>query len=125
MFYECDAHLWKLGTVGEEPKGIVYDGGSTWLCLEREFISYIANDKEEDDELIDGLKKLLNYFPVSSELFFQTALRNSKFCSSYVDHAIHIKNWSKKSIRCNCEHNDVSDYCGCSPNGKTFKMKHK
>ena len=119
FFYECDAHLWKLGSLGIAPMGgVQYDGGSTWMCLERNFVSYIAKDNEkDDDELIGGLKKLLNYVPVGSEIFFQTALRNSKFCSTYVNHNIHTKNWKRKSLGCNCRHNDVSDWCGCSPNG--------
>jgi protein xylosyltransferase len=117
FFYECDAHLWKLGDLGEAPKGIQYDGGSTWVCLERKFVSYIATDKEKDDELIGGLKKMLKYHPVSSELFFQIALRNSEFCSSYVNHHIHAINWKQKCFGCNWQHKDVADWCGCSPNG--------
>jgi protein xylosyltransferase len=124
FYYECDAHVWKLGSsLGKGPKGILYDGGSTWICLEREFVSYISNEK--DDELIDGLKKQLNYVPVSSEIFFPTALRNSKFCSTWVSHNIHTKNWKRKYLGCNCQHSDVSDWCGCSPNGKTLLLKIK
>ena len=40
-FYECDHHMWRLGdrTV---PAGVQIDGGSDWICLNREFAKYVV-----------------------------------------------------------------------------------
>ena len=56
-FYECDNHLWRLGT-RELPSGIRYDGGSDWICLDRKFSEYAIFGS---DPLLEGLKQLFNY----------------------------------------------------------------
>ena len=117
-FFECENHMWRLG--GRKlPQGIQIDGGSDWVCLNKEFVSYVVNG---DDELIKGLRKIFTYTLLPAESFFHTTLRNSKFCSTYVNNNLHLTNW-KRNIGCKCQHKNVVDWCGCSPNGKFNKRE--
>ncbi|XP_074647913.1 xylosyltransferase oxt-like [Tubulanus polymorphus] len=110
-FYECDTHLWRLGT-RDLPSGIRIDGGSDWVTLNRRFCEYVLSDA---DNLIIGLKQLFKYTLLPAESFFHTLLQNSKFCNTVVDNNLHLTNWRRKQ-GCKCQHKKVVDWCGCSPN---------
>ena len=43
-FYECDTHMWRLGE-RTLPSGVQIDGGSDWICLNRNFANYVVNSK--------------------------------------------------------------------------------
>ena len=109
--------MWYLGD-RKLPGGIVYEGGSDWACFNKDLVSYIVNG---NDELIVGLKTLYSYTAMNSESFFHTLLRNSKFCSSYVNNGFHLVNWKNKG-GCGCLHQDAGDFCGCSPKGKLVSL---
>lgn len=109
-FVECDTHMWRVGD-RTLPDGIQIDGGSDWIALSRSFVQYVTSD----DELIRGLLRVFHHTLLPAESFFHTALRNSKFCDSYVDNNLHVTNW-KRRLGCKCQYKHVVDWCGCSPN---------
>lgn len=76
-------------------------------------MQYVTNP--ERDELITGLLKLFSHTLLPAESFFHTAIRNSKFCDTYLDNNLHITNW-KRRLGCKCQYKHVVDWCGCSPN---------
>ena len=116
-FYECDHHMYRLGS-RQLPTGIKYDGGSDWFCLSKSFIQYIL--EQEKDALLNGLFKLYNYTLLPAESFFHIVLKNSRFCSTYNNNNLRSTNW-KRAIGCQCQHKNVVDWCGCSPN--VFKIQ--
>lgn len=109
-FVECDTHMWRVGD-RTLPDGIQIDGGSDWIALSRSFVQYVS----AEDELIRGLLRVFHHTLLPAESFFHTALRNSKFCDSYVDNNLHVTNW-KRRLGCKCQYKHVVDWCGCSPN---------
>jgi len=110
-FYECDTHMWRLGD-RTLPSGVQIDGGSDWICLNRQFANYVVYSQ---DELVSGLKTLFKYTLLPAESFFHTVLRNSAFCQSYIDNNLHLTNWKRKQ-GCKCQYKHIVDWCGCSPN---------
>lgn len=110
-FVECDTHMWRIGD-RSLPHGIQIDGGSDWVALSRSFVEYVTI---ENDPLISGLLKIFHHTLLPAESFFHTALRNSKFCNTYVDNNLHVTNW-KRRLGCKCQYKHVVDWCGCSPN---------
>ena len=100
------------------PEGLKLDGGSDWVCLSKDFIDYIL-DEEHRDTMMEGLLTVFNYTLLPAESFFHTALRNSHFCSSYVNNNLRITNW-KRALGCKCQHKSEVDWCGCSP--MVFRM---
>ena len=110
-FYECDTHMWRLGP-RTLPVGVQIDGGSDWICLNREFVTYVLHSQ---DDLLVGLKKIFSHTLLPAESFFHTVLRNSHHCPSYIDNNLHLTNWKRK-IGCKCQYKAVVDWCGCSPN---------
>lgn len=112
-FVECDTHMWRIGD-RELPRGIQIDGGSDWVALSRPFVKYVT-DTANQDELIKGLLQVFHHTLLPAESFFHTALRNSKFCDTYVDNNLHVTNW-KRRLGCKCQYKHVVDWCGCSPN---------
>lgn len=113
-FVECDTHMWRVGD-RELPKGLQVDGGSDWVALNREFIEYVIEGREAGDALLTGLLTIFRHTLLPAESFFHTALRNSPFCSTYVDNNLHFTNWKRK-LGCKCQYKHVVDWCGCSPN---------
>lgn len=115
-FVECDTHMWRTGD-RELPAGIQIDGGSDWITLSREFVTYlVATDEVGHDRLlIDGLLKIFRHTLLPAESFFHTAIRNSRFCHTYIDNNLHVTNWKRK-LGCKCQYKHVVDWCGCSPN---------
>jgi len=111
-FYECDNHMYRLGP-RSLPNGLKVDGGSDWVCLSKDFMEYIL-DEENQDKMLEGLFTIFNYTLLPAESFFHTALRNSQFCSSYVNNNLRITNW-KRALGCKCQHKRDVDWCGCSP----------
>ncbi|XP_030765815.1 xylosyltransferase oxt [Sitophilus oryzae] len=111
-FVECEYRMWRVGN-RKLPLGIQIDGGSDWIALSRPFVQYIADP--EPDSLIQGLLKVFKHTLLPAESFFHTALRNSKFCNTYVDNNLHVTNWKRK-LGCKCQYKHVVDWCGCSPN---------
>ena len=95
------------------PDGLKLDGGSDWVCLSKDFVDYIL-DEEKRDNMLQGLFTIYNYTLLPAESFFHTALRNSQFCSSYVNNNLRITNWKRK-LGCKCQHKSDVDWCGCSP----------
>lgn len=110
-FLQCDNHLWRLGT-RTLPSGIQVDGGSDWVGLPRHFCLYVVTSK---DKLLTGLKKLYKYTLLPVESFFHTLLHNSHFCDKWMENNLHVTNWNRKR-GCKCQHKNVVDWCGCSPN---------
>jgi len=110
-FYECDTHMWRLGP-RTLPKGVQIDGGSDWICLNRQFATYVI---QSQDELVVGLKKVFSHTLLPAESFFHTVLRNSEFCMTYIDNNLHLTNWKRKQ-GCKCQYKAIVDWCGCSPN---------
>lgn len=47
--------------------------------------------------------------------FFHTLLHNSHFCDKWMENNLHVTNWNRKR-GCKCQHKNVVDWCGCSPN---------
>ncbi|XP_064113215.1 xylosyltransferase oxt-like [Macrobrachium nipponense] len=113
-FLECETHMWRIGE-RKLPFGIRVDGGSDWLCLNRGFVDYVVNSK---DQLVTGLKKIYSYTLLPAESFFHTVLRNSKFCQTFTDNNLHVTNWKRK-LGCKCQYKHIVDWCGCSPNDFT------
>lgn len=111
-FVECETRMWRIGD-RSLPYGIQVDGGSDWVALSQPFVEYVANP--EPDALVSGLLKIFKHTLLPAESFFHTALRNSKFCNSYVDNNLHVTNWKRK-LGCKCQYKQVVDWCGCSPN---------
>lgn len=111
-FVECDTHMWRIGD-RTLPNGVQIDGGSDWVALSRPFVEYVAAD--EKDTLVEGLLKVFRHTLLPAESFFHTAIRNSKFCNTYVDNNLHVTNW-KRRLGCKCQYKHVVDWCGCSPN---------
>ncbi|CAH0761189.1 unnamed protein product [Diatraea saccharalis] len=110
-FIECETHMWRIGD-RKLPRGIVIDGGSDWVALSPDFVSYVVNTY---DELLAGLDIIFRHTLLPAESFFHTVLRNSKFCNTYVDNNLHVTNWKRK-LGCKCQYKHVVDWCGCSPN---------
>lgn len=110
-FIECDTHMWRVGE-RKLPRGMVIDGGSDWIALSPEFVSYVVG---KQDELLAGLDVIFQHTLLPAESFFHTALRNSHFCNTYVDNNLHVTNWKRK-LGCKCQYKHVVDWCGCSPN---------
>eukprot|EP00092_Neocalanus_flemingeri_P009591 GFUD01010322.1.p1 GENE.GFUD01010322.1~~GFUD01010322.1.p1 ORF type:complete len:916 (+),score=308.33 GFUD01010322.1:197-2749(+) len=110
-FYECDTHMWRLGP-RTLPLGVQIDGGSDWICLNRQFATYVI---QSEDELVVGLKKVFSHTLLPAESFFHTMLRNSEFCMTYIDNNLHLTNWKRKQ-GCKCQYKAIVDWCGCSPN---------
>ncbi|XP_058802558.1 xylosyltransferase oxt isoform X3 [Phymastichus coffea] len=116
-FVECEARMWRVGD-RKLPNGIQIDGGSDWVALSRDFVEYVS--QSEPDPLIAGLLEIFRYTLLPAESFFHTALRNSRFCDTYIDNNLHVTNWKRK-LGCKCQYKAVVDWCGCSPND--FKLE--
>lgn len=112
-FVECDTHMWRTGD-RTLPAGIQIDGGSDWVALSRDFVEYVSAP-DDRDELVSGLLRIFEHTLLPAESFFHTALRNSRFCNTYVDNNLHVTNWKRK-LGCKCQYKHVVDWCGCSPN---------
>ncbi|KPJ07173.1 Xylosyltransferase oxt [Papilio machaon] len=110
-FIECETHMWRVGE-RKLPQGIIIDGGSDWIALSPEFVSYVVG---KQDELLSGLDVIFQHTLLPAESFFHTVLRNSIFCTTYVDNNLHVTNWKRK-LGCKCQYKHVVDWCGCSPN---------
>ncbi|XP_026762839.2 xylosyltransferase oxt [Galleria mellonella] len=110
-FIECETRMWRVGE-RKLPRGIVVDGGSDWIALSPDFVSYVTGDR---DELLAGLDIVFQHTLLPAESFFHTVLRNSRFCNTYVDNNLHVTNWKRK-LGCKCQYKHVVDWCGCSPN---------
>ncbi|CAK1556267.1 unnamed protein product [Leptosia nina] len=110
-FLECETHMWRIGE-RKLPIGITIDGGSDWVALSPEFVSFVIKGKED---LLNGLAIIFEHTLLPAESFFHTALRNSKYCTTYVDNNLHVTNWKRK-LGCKCQYKHVVDWCGCSPN---------
>ncbi|XP_054634076.1 xylosyltransferase 1 [Dunckerocampus dactyliophorus] len=111
LFYECDTHMWRLGD-RKIPEGISVDGGSDWFLLNRMFVEYAINSK---DDLVTNMKRFYAYTLLPAESFFHTVLENSAHCESMVDNNLRITNWNRK-LGCKCQYKHIVDWCGCSPN---------
>ncbi|XP_014857285.1 PREDICTED: xylosyltransferase 1 [Poecilia mexicana] len=111
LFYECDTHMWRLGD-RKIPEGISVDGGSDWFLLNRVFVEYVINSK---DDLVTNMKRFYAYTLLPAESFFHTVLENSAHCESMVDNNLRITNWNRK-LGCKCQYKHIVDWCGCSPN---------
>ncbi|CAF0828601.1 unnamed protein product [Didymodactylos carnosus] len=109
-FVQCEDYMYRIGP-RELIKDIVYDGGSDWYCLNRDFIHYIIN---ENDNLLNGLLNTFHYSLLPCEVFFHTLLINSIYCGSFVRNNLRLVNWNRDR-GCKCQHKNVVDWCGCSP----------
>lgn len=64
LFYECDTHMWRLGD-RKIPEGIAVDGGSDWFLLNRAFVDYVVNSR---DELVSSMKQFYAYTLLPAEV---------------------------------------------------------
>lgn len=64
LFYECDTHMWRLGD-RKIPDGIAVDGGSDWFLLNRPFVNYVVNSR---DELVSSMKRFYAYTLLPAEV---------------------------------------------------------
>ncbi|CAL1527402.1 unnamed protein product, partial [Lymnaea stagnalis] len=110
-FHECEDHLWRVSP-RTLPAGVIFDGGSDWIGLFREFARYALTSK---DKLVTGLKQYYKYSLLPVESFFHMVLQNSMFCTQSVDNNLHLTNWRRKQ-GCKCQYKHIVDWCGCSPN---------
>ncbi|XP_075998779.1 xylosyltransferase 1-like [Genypterus blacodes] len=111
LFYECDTHMWRLGD-RKIPEGLAVDGGSDWFLLNRLFVDYVVNSR---DELVASMKRFYAYTLLPAESFFHTVLENSAHCESMADNNLRLTNWNRK-LGCKCQYKHIVDWCGCSPN---------
>eukprot|EP00118_Oscarella_pearsei_P005474 m.25200 g.25200 ORF g.25200 m.25200 type:complete len:818 (+) comp28760_c0_seq2:1204-3657(+) len=110
-FVECDSHMWRLGN-RVVPPDIEVDGGSDWICVNREFGEYLV---QSDDRLLISLKQMYKYSLLPAESFFHTVLKNGPICQSFVKNNLRVTNWNRK-LGCRCQYKHIVDWCGCSPN---------
>ena len=64
LFVECDNHMWRVGD-RQLPAGIVVDGGSDWVSLNRDFCHYLATS---NDPLLSGLTQYWKYSLLPAEV---------------------------------------------------------
>lgn len=64
LFFECDTHMWRLGD-RKIPEGISVDGGSDWFLLNRMFVDYVINSK---DDLVTNMKRFYAYTLLPAEV---------------------------------------------------------
>lgn len=64
LFFECDTHMWRLGD-RKIPDGIAVDGGSDWFLLNRPFVDYVVNSR---DELVSSMKRFYAYTLLPAEV---------------------------------------------------------
>ena len=74
LFYECDTHMWRLGD-RKIAEGISVDGGSDWFLLNRMFVEYVINSK---DDLVTNMKRFYAYTLLPAEV---TYTHSDKFSS--------------------------------------------
>lgn len=109
-FIHCDNYMYRLAS-RSLIKNIIYDGGSDWYILNREFVHYVTYG---DDELVNGLRHTFNYSLLPCEAFFHTVLSNSIYCDTYIKNNLRLVHWNRER-GCKCQHKNVVDWCGCSP----------
>lgn len=119
---------------------LVYDGGSDWYVLNRDFVHYVTYG---NDQMINGLRHVFKYSLLPCEVnfilfhhrfrrwieemidfafwfcfcfqsFFHTVLSNSIYCDSYIRSNLRFVHWNRDR-GCKCQHKNVVDWCGCSP----------
>jgi protein xylosyltransferase len=110
-FVECENRMWRIGN-REVPQGIQVDGGSDWICLNRDFSEYLVSS---DDKLLKAMKQMYAYSLLPAESFFHTMLRNGPKCQSFLRNNLRLTNWNRK-LGCRCQYRHIVDWCGCSPN---------
>jgi len=108
--------MWRLGR-RVLPAGIVYDGGSDWIALSNDFVSYLTF---ANNSLLRGLAKVYEHTLLPAESYFHTVLLNSEHCDTVIDNNLHLTNW-KRRLGCKCQYKKIVDWCGCSPND--FKLE--
>ncbi|CAF3311576.1 unnamed protein product [Rotaria sp. Silwood2] len=109
-FIHCNDYMYRIGP-RSLIENIIYDGGSDWYILNREFVYYITYG---DDELVNGLRHTFNYSLLPCESFFHTLLSNSIYCDTYIRNNLRLVHWNRER-GCKCQHKNVVDWCGCSP----------
>ncbi|VEL37306.1 unnamed protein product [Protopolystoma xenopodis] len=109
-FYECDAHLFRLGN-RPLPRGLVLASGSDWYLLPRDFLLYAVFGR---DGLVDRLRDFYRYSVLPVESFYHVLAMNSHFCQRLVNSNLHLVNW-RRPQGCWCKEALPVDWCGCSP----------
>ncbi|CAF3556624.1 unnamed protein product [Rotaria socialis] len=109
-FIHCDDYMFRIGP---RPliQNIIYDGGSDWYVLNRDFVHYVTYG---NDELVNGLRHIFNYSLLPCESFFHTVLSNSEHCDTYIRNNLRLVHWNRER-GCKCQHKKMVDWCGCSP----------
>ncbi|KAA3681206.1 protein xylosyltransferase [Paragonimus westermani] len=110
IFAYCDQHIWHLGR-RPYPTGIVFDGGSDWMVLPREFVDYIVHSH---DVVLTKLKQYATYSLLPVEMFFHVLAQNTRFCISVISSSLRFVHWDRPR-GCECKHDTIVDWCGCSP----------
>ena len=67
--------MWRLGE-RELPKGIIVDGGSDWIALNRNFVNFLINGGNEQ---VEQFKVWFNYTLLPAESFFHTGKFEKSF----------------------------------------------
>lgn len=113
-FYQCESRVWLMGK-RQLPKGIVFSGGSDWFALPHGFCSHVVEQiASSDSNLIKPLLIIFNQTLLPVESFFHTIALNSHFCDKFHNSNLRVTNWNRKQ-GCKCQHREVVDWCGCSP----------
>lgn len=71
VYFECDDNSQLLYIIYLD---IIYEFGSDWIILNREFMEYVTYG---DDELIRGLRYTFNYSTLPCEVYYDTKIINS------------------------------------------------
>lgn len=120
-FYQCDNRAWHVG-FRELPLGVIYSGGSDWFALPRNFCSDMIANIEIPKTLQSRLLDIYKHSLLPVESYVHTIALNSEYCDKILNNNLKFTNWNRKK-GCNCQHNDVVDWCGCSPS--IFKLKDR
>ena len=60
--------MWRLGE-RDLPEGVIVDGGSDWVALNRQFAEFLVNSKDKN---VEQWKLWFNYTLLPAESFFHT-----------------------------------------------------
>ncbi|CEF62907.1 Xylosyltransferase oxt [Strongyloides ratti] len=103
--------MWRIEERDTFPENMYIDGGSDWIVIHRNFITYALSDEELPRDLRNIFKTVL--LPLES--FFHTLGYNSRFCDKIKARNLRLTYWKRKQ-GCRCAKlKKTVDWCGCSP----------
>ncbi|PAA74223.1 hypothetical protein BOX15_Mlig011848g2 [Macrostomum lignano] len=112
-FVQCDNHMYFLGS--RQPiEGLLFDGGSDWLTLNREFVQFVISGLDNNHTIVTNIVEYFKYGLLPVESVFHTIAQNTELCGRVANANLRLVNWDRKR-GCRCQHLPVADWCGCSP----------